>query len=139
MYAFLSSLLFLLYFSLLDYRNGEIIAWKMYCAWMLQSVVYFLTGSPNLLLIAGVVLYGLLFQKLGLWFSADTVVLGLVFMQYSVNLFVLGLSICFCLPVYLLFYRLKFQGENPRLVPGFFLALSVAAMVQLVSGFPTTI
>lgn len=138
MIALVFSLLFLLYFSILDYRNGEIVTWKLAVALLVQFSIYALTGSIGLIPLVAFV-YGLVFQKLGLWFKADTKVLLIAFMQHSLNPLNLALSICLCLPVYIVFYRYRFPEKNPRLVPAFFLDQSITAIIQLMSTFPTSI
>lgn len=138
MIALVSSLIFLLYFSILDYRNGEIVTWKLAVPLLVQFSIYALTGSTNLVPAVALV-YGLVFQKLGLWFKADTKVLVIAFMQHSLNPISLALSICFCLPIYIVFYKYRFHEKNPRLVPAFFLAQSITAIIYLMSTIPTSI
>ena len=139
MLAALSSILFLSYFSVIDFLNGECTAWKMYTALIVQFCIYVLSGSPNFLLLSVVVLYGLVLQFGGLWFGADTGALILLFMQSFFNPFLLVSMLCFSLVLYMLAWVRLRPDEHPRLVPAFFLALVLTSLIQLVSVFPTSI
>jgi len=139
MLALLSSFLFLLYFSVVDYLRGECAAWKMYAALLVQFVIYSVTGTPVYLVVAAALVYGLAFQWAGLWFGADTGALTLVVMQYSLSPFLLLSMICFSLLGWTGLEQFRHPERNPRLVPAFFLALVLTSLIQFVSTFPTSI
>lgn len=138
MLALFSSLLILFYFSILDYRNGEIVAWKVSIAILLQFATFSLSGSTPYIIVLAVLVYGLVFQWVGLWYGADTAALVLVFMQHVLNPFLLLSIVCLTLAVYMSVWNFR-REDRPRLIPGFFLALVFTTLIQVMSTFPTSI
>lgn len=138
MLALFTSLLFLLYFSIVDYLKGEILATQLLTALLVQFSILFMTGSVPLFFVA-IAFYGVVFQWGGLWGGADTIVLWIMFLQNTLNPFLLLSMTCLSLVFYILIWEIRYSGKNPRLVPAFFLALVLTSIIYFVSVFPTSI